>query len=183
MKELKNCIIKPYYYYYSIRCNDYSPLHTQKPLLYRRILESRKWKGREDRNTIMVELPRRQVNRYVGGAKMENRNAALALCLETRERMIDIKGNHADDDATPASSCLHRVDDHRPRVSGVPLSSLVTTSPIVLESRFQRIPRSFRITTYELMIITRWPPPGFTRYEILRVSWVTGEILMRYSRE
>lgn len=159
--------------------------HTRKTLFYRQILESRKWRGREDRNTIMVEWP------SCYGVKSTDTWAVQKSRIETLrwpsvskpERMIDIKGNHADDDATPASSCLHRVDDHRPRVSGVPLSSLVTTSPIVLESRFQRIPRSFRITTYESMIITRWPPPGFTWYEILRVSWVTGEILMRYSRE
>lgn len=31
MKELKNCIIKPYYYYYSIRCNDYSPSIHRSP--------------------------------------------------------------------------------------------------------------------------------------------------------
>lgn len=94
--------------------------------------------------------------------RCKNRNAALALCLETREN-----DRHQRQSRRwwrdSSRQLLARVDDHRPRVSGVPLSSLVTTSPIVLESRFQRIPRSFRITTYESMIITRRPPPGFTR--------------------
>lgn len=179
---MKNRIIKSYYYSINVWRLYRSPYFMDSRADLGESKMKRAWRKKHNNNGRVTKLLRRQVNRYVGGAKMENRNAALALCLETREN-----DRHQRQSRRwwrdSSQQLLARVDDHRLRVSGVPLSSLVTTSPIVLESRFQRIPRSFRITTYESMIITRWPPPGFTRYEILRVSWATGEILMRYSRE
>lgn len=44
----------------------------------------RAWRQKHN-NGGVTKLLRCQVNRYVGDAKIENRNAALALCLETRE--------------------------------------------------------------------------------------------------
>lgn len=81
--------------------------------------------------------------------------------------MISIESNHADDDATTASSCqLARVDDHRPQVSDMPLSSFVAASPrVVLEFRFRRIPLFFRAATCESTIIKpRWSHGDGSRF-------------------